>query len=410
MNAKITKHDLMDQSGRTPPASQATAIEQTRAVAQVQGALVVAHQRPRDTMAAAQRMREACQTSRLAEKAFFSYSRGGSTISGASIHLATELARCWGNMDYGIVELARDDERGISEMQSYAWDLETNLRSSNTFIVPHKRDKTGGSTKLTEQRDIYENNANNAARRLRECIFRAMPKAFTEEAQELCRGTIEHGGGKPIAEQREKLVEAFGALGISARRIAKRIGRQIDKLTPFDLGELRIAYRSVTTGEASAAELFPDDSGEAATDAAKAAATKKPDPIEDVIDGSQGWATHDSITGEIGTAARATQGAKESRQAEEGQKDIGLDDRASTAPGAGATGKSANDVALILPGAKRPDYYEAPVATALILREADGRGVAWLDAVMKANTWMAGKPLEQSLLVMRKALVDGGHG
>lgn len=294
---KINRNELMEQA-RPTGASQATAIEQTRAVAQVQGALVVAQQRPRDTMAAAQRMREACQTTRLAEKAFFAYDRGGSTVKGASIHLATELARCWGNMDYGIVELARDDDEGVSEMMSYAWDLETNMRSSNTFIVPHRRDTRTGAKALTDQRDIYENNANNAARRLRECIFRTMPKAFTEEAQELCRATLEHGGGRPIAEQREKLVEAFAAINISSRRVSKRVGKAIDKLTAFDLGELRIAYRSITTGEALASELFPDDSGEAATDALKKARDQDPPkpaddtkppadpPADDAQDGS----------------------------------------------------------------------------------------------------------------------------
>lgn len=294
---KINRNELMEQA-RPTGASQATAIEQTRAVAQVQGALVVAQQRPRDTMAAAQRMRETCQNDRLAEKAFFSYNRGDGTVSGPSIHLATELARCWGNLDYGIIELDRDDERGISEMQSYCWDLETNLRSSNTFIVPHRRDTKTGFKALTAQRDVYENNANNAARRLRECIFRTMPKAFTEEAQELCRTTLEHGGGEDIAVRREKLVEAFAGINISSRRVSKRVGKAIDKLTAFDLGELRIAYRSITTGEALASELFPDDSGEAATDALKKAKedgpskpkddTKPPSdpPADDAQDGS----------------------------------------------------------------------------------------------------------------------------
>jgi hypothetical protein len=271
----VNRNELMAQA-RGEVASQATTIEQSRAIAQVQGALVVAQNRPRDTMAAAARMRDACNNARLAERAFFSYSRGGSTISGASIHLATELALCWGNLDYGITELRRDDAKHESEMLAYAWDLETNLRVTNSFIVPHKRDKRGGADVLTEMRDIYENNANNAARRLRECIFRALPRSFTEEAQELCRTTLEQGGGEPIEARREKLVQAFADIGISARRLAKRVGKQVDRFTAFDLGELRIAYRSIRTGEADAADLFPDDSGSEAAAELKA----KPEPQE----------------------------------------------------------------------------------------------------------------------------------
>jgi hypothetical protein len=271
----VNRNELMAQA-RGEVTSQATTIEQSRAIAQVQGALVVAQNRPRDTMAAANRMREACQNHRLAERAFFSYSRGGGTVTGPSIHLATELARCWGNLDYGITELRRDDAKHESEMLAYAWDLETNLRATNSFIVPHKRDKRGGAELLTDMRDVYENNANQAARRLRECIFRALPGSYREEAQELCRATLEHGGGEPIETQREKMVEAFSGLGIAPRRLAKRVGKPVDKFTAFDLGELRIAFRSIRTGEADAGELFPDDSGADAVAELKAAA--KPEP------------------------------------------------------------------------------------------------------------------------------------
>lgn len=257
---RINRNELMTQA-RGEATSQATTIEQSRAIAQVQGALVVAQQHPRDTMAAATRMREACENPRLAERAFFSFPRGGQTVSGASIHLATELARCWGNLDYGIAELRRDDARHESEMLAYAWDQEVNLRVTSTFIVPHRRDKKNGSEILTDMRDIYESNANNGARRLRECIFRALPRAYTEEAQELCRLTLEHGGGEPIEARREKLVEAFAALGVSPKRLAKRVGKAVDRFTAYDLGELKIAYRSIRTGEADAGELFPDDSG-----------------------------------------------------------------------------------------------------------------------------------------------------
>lgn len=270
---RINRNELMTQA-RGEATSQATTIEQSRAIAQVQGALVVAQQHPRDTMAAATRMREACENPRLAERAFFSFPRGGQTVSGASIHLATELARCWGNLDYGIAELRRDDARHESEMLAYAWDQEVNLRVTSTFIVPHRRDKKNGSEILTDMRDIYESNANNGARRLRECIFRALPRAYTEEAQELCRLTLEHGGGEPIEARREKLVEAFAALGVSPKRLAKRVGKAVDRFTAYDLGELKIAYRSIRTGEADAGELFPDDSG------AEAAAELRPTTAE----------------------------------------------------------------------------------------------------------------------------------
>lgn len=263
----VTREALLMQAQRRAPApsSEGTQVEISRAIAQVQGALVVAQQRPRDQIAAAERMREACSVQSLAERAFFRYSRGGSQITGPSIHLATELARCWGNVDYGITELRRDEGRGESEMLAYAWDLETNAKVANSFIVPHKRDKKGGAEALTDMRDIYENNANNAARRLRECIFRILPTSFLEEAKSVCDTTLQHGGGEPIEKRRDALLKAFGDLKISRQRLERKIGRAADKLTAHDIGVLRVIYQSIRRGEVTIGEEFPDDTSERVT-------------------------------------------------------------------------------------------------------------------------------------------------
>lgn len=241
---------------------QGTMVEQSRAVAEVQAAVVVAQQRPRDTTRALGAMREATGIGFLADRAFFRYSRGGSQVTGPSVHLARELARCWGNIDYGHKELARDDERGQSEMLAFAWDLETNARSEVTFIVPHARDVKGGPKRLTEMRDIYENNANNAARRLRECIFAVLPVWFTEEAKELCRKTLEHGGGKPLAQRAADCVAAFETIGVVRAQLERKIGRAADGWIAEDVAALGIIYKSIRAGETSKDEEFPREEGD----------------------------------------------------------------------------------------------------------------------------------------------------
>lgn len=291
----VSRANLELQAGRqATPASEATSIEQSRAIAQVQGALIVAQQRPRDVIRATQRMREACSSKGLAEHAFFSYRRGGSTVSGPSVHLARELARCWGNVDYGTAELRRDALAGQSEMLAYAWDLETNTNNKTTFIVPHLRDKTGGPVELPELRDVFENNANNAARRLRECILAVLPKDFVEEAKELCRATLEKGDGEPIGKRREKVVEAFAGLGISRARVERRIGSPADQLTPLDLANLGVLWRAIRNGELDADEEFPEIAGETVARALKGgkpAATEHP------------ATAHTGPTGDAGPAA-----------------------------------------------------------------------------------------------------------
>lgn len=236
---------------------QGTAVEQSRAAAEVQAAVVVAQQCPRQITAAIAEMRQSCQQTGLAERAFFRYSRGGSNITGASVHLARELARVWGNIQYGLVELRRDDEYGQSEMQAFAWDVQTNSRTSSTFIVPHLRDKKGGATKLTELRDIYENNANNGARRVREAIFAILPPWFVEEAKELCNKTLKDGGGKPLNIRVADAIRVFEGIGVAAEQITAKLGRPSEKWTEHDVAQLSVIYKSIQRGEVSVDDEFP---------------------------------------------------------------------------------------------------------------------------------------------------------
>ncbi|MFK0018252.1 hypothetical protein [Streptomyces sp. NPDC090798] len=236
---------------------QGTAVEQSRAVAEVQAAIVVAQQVPRDINSAISEMRQSCQQMFLAERAFFRYSRGSGNITGASVHLARELARCWGNIQYGLVEMRRDDEFGQSEMQAFAWDVEKNSRNSSTFIVPHKRDQKGGPKQLTDMRDIYENNANNGARRVREAIFAILPPWFVEEAKQICTRTLADGGGKPLPQRIADAIRAFEGIGITQDRIETKLGRPSGKWTEHDVAQLLVAFQSIQRGEVTADEEFP---------------------------------------------------------------------------------------------------------------------------------------------------------
>ncbi|MGQ5576274.1 hypothetical protein [Streptomyces sp. ECR3.8] len=243
----------------TAPAriGQGTAVEQSRAAAEVQAAVVVAQQCPRNIQAAVAEMRESCKQQGLAERAFFRYSRGGSTVTGPSVHLARELARVWGNVQYGLVEMRRDDDYGQSEMQAFAWDVQTNSRNSSTFIVPHRRDTKNGSKQLTDMRDIYENNANNGARRVREAIFAILPPWFVEEAKELCNQTLRDGGGKPLAQRIADAIKVFEGLGVTADRIEARFDRESSKWTEHDVAQLLVIFKSIQRGEVTVEDEFP---------------------------------------------------------------------------------------------------------------------------------------------------------
>ena len=161
-------------------ASQATKIEQARAQAQVLAAVEAAKRWERDEDKCESKMKRACRRPQVYDRAFWAFPRSGERLTGPTIHLAVTLAGIWGNIDYGVMELDRSASR--SEMLAVAWDLETNTRASTTFIVPHYMDTKNGRKTLSDLRDVYENNANLGARRVREMIFRVLPDWYTDTA------------------------------------------------------------------------------------------------------------------------------------------------------------------------------------------------------------------------------------
>ena len=165
------KEEITALAQRTDSAVATVDVAQTRAAQEVQAAMVVAKKFPRDTIAAERRILDACKRPALARAAAYEYQRGGGTITGPSIRLAEVAAQAYGNLDFGIIEL--EQRNGESSVMAYAWDLETNTRSTKVFTVKHERrvgrgDENAVIKRLSDPRDIYEMVANNGARRLRE--------------------------------------------------------------------------------------------------------------------------------------------------------------------------------------------------------------------------------------------------
>jgi hypothetical protein len=242
---------------------QGTAVEMSRAVAEVHAAMYTARQFPRDVTTAIAEMENSCRQPYMADRAFFRITKGGTPVTGPSVHLARELARCWGHIQYGIVEMRRDDDTAQSEMQAFAWDVQTGARLVHTFIVPHKRDKrdrkSGKATPeaLISLQDIYENNANAGARRLRECVFGVMPPWFTERAKELCKETLDAGDGTPLPTRIDNCVTNFKALGVNDKQLEQKLGLPRIRWTGQELGLLASVYRSLKQGETTREEEFP---------------------------------------------------------------------------------------------------------------------------------------------------------
>lgn len=230
------------------------AIEATRAAAEAQGKLILAKNFPRDEITAYSKVSEACQRPAMAEKAFYSFPRGSQVVEGPTIRFAEELARCWGNVEYGIKELSQDS--GKSEMQAYAWDLEANTQSIQNFTNPHQREQNKKMVQLTSQRDIYENNANMATRRLRSRILAVLPSWFVEDAIAECKRTLAGQNDTPLIDRVKKMVVKFSQLGVTQEQIEKRLKRKVETMTADDLSQYIGIYNAIKQGESKASEWF----------------------------------------------------------------------------------------------------------------------------------------------------------
>ena len=229
-------------------------VESQRAIAEAQGKLVIAKKFPRDEVLAYAKAMEACKRRGLAEKAFYQYNRGKTSVSGPTIRFAEELARCWGNIDYGIKELSQD--KGKSEMQAYAWDMETNTISTQNFTNPHVRETGSQLITLTSQRDIYEANANMGARRLRSRILAILPADYVEAAIEECKRTLAGSNDEPLIDRVKKMVVSFAKFGVTSEQIAKRLGRKVETMTADDFVEYIGIYNALKEGASKVSEWF----------------------------------------------------------------------------------------------------------------------------------------------------------
>ena len=244
------------------------ATDQSRAIAETQAAMVIAKRFPRDQVAAMDRILNAFTRPTLAESAMYSYSRGGTDITGPSIRAAETLAQLWGNVQFGVREL--EQRPGESTVEAFAWDIETNTRQVKVFQVPHIRHTKKGAYRLEDPRDVYELVANQGARRLRACILGIIPGDVVEAAMNQADVTL-NTKAEVTPERLHKLVESFAAYGVTKEAIEKRVQRRIDAITPALLVNLGKIYNSLRDGMSVPADWFELDAGSTGAPAPAAA-------------------------------------------------------------------------------------------------------------------------------------------
>jgi hypothetical protein len=249
----------------TAGSRQMMARENTEVMAMV----AMAKRYPRDVIACTDRIRNAFTRPTLAEKSQYQFARGGQDITGPSIRAAEAIAQQWGNMSAGWRELSRSvgpDGVGISEVEAYCVDYETNGREAIQFFVRHWRDTKSGGYKLKDERDIYELSANQAQRRKRACILAQVPGDVTEMAMEQAAVTLK-SKADTSPEAMVKMVDAFAEFGVTKAHIEKRIQRRIESIQAAQVVAMKRIYASLRDEMSEPSDWFEIEAPTGGTEA-----------------------------------------------------------------------------------------------------------------------------------------------
>lgn len=239
---------------------------EARTVAEVKAQIMMARQFPRDPSFSTNCILKECERPSLAESAIYSYQRGNEVVTGPSIRLAEVLARNWGNCTFGYEVLERKINKtgiGSSVIRAYAWDLETNTYITRSFEVKHWRDTKKGGYALTAERDIYELEANMAARRMRACILQMIPGDVIAEAINACNYTASTGLHAAMEDpaKRENLINGtvgcYAKQGVTLADIEEFLQTKVVSWNADHMIRLKETYNAIKDGVVAIGDLFP---------------------------------------------------------------------------------------------------------------------------------------------------------
>jgi hypothetical protein len=256
------------------------ASEQQRAMAEVQAAIFIAIRNPRSETTAVAKMNDSVGRYSFAEKAYYSYPRGGKDISGPGINFAREFARVWGNIRYGS-RILHDDELSRT-VEGFAWDLETGTYNSGQSSFEKKaqrKDKNTGVTSwvAVDERDLRELTNKHASLLMRNAILQLLPRDLVDDLIIKAKSVVAKNiKGDDPRKAKVALINDFIKKGVIQSQLEGYIGKVMDKATPDDLATLKGVLTALSEGSKKE-EFF----GGAPTPAAKTGHTGSEGPAFD---------------------------------------------------------------------------------------------------------------------------------
>ena len=264
MSNEITSNPF---AGAQPPASNnsgSVAVESERAISEARGQIQLAKMFPRSIAQATDELMEACKNTEFAASAFYSVPNRG---SGPSIRFAEEIARCYGNFEYGHRELSRGASK--SEVEVYAWDKEKNNYSKRQLTVNHIQDTKQGPRKLTSEADIDNRIANVAAKQMRGRILALVSKSLVATGISECKKTLAGQNQESIGSRISKMISAFSQYGVKSSHLETYLGHKLDDANSDDLADLIGVFNALRDGARVSDYFDPPEKTQSATKESK---------------------------------------------------------------------------------------------------------------------------------------------
>lgn len=230
---------------------------------EIQAAIIAAKKFPRDESASYVKAMKSFNRPSMAESALYSFPRGGKTIQGPSVDCARELARCWGNIRYGVQILSSDHES--VHIRGFAYDLETNNRTESEAKFSKKIQRKNKHTGVTEwieadERDLRELVNKHGAIAVRNALLQILPPDVVDDAEKAARETMAKAARNELGTNREdtvrKLAKAFDEIGVSSEMLSGWLGRDIKLITEDEIVSLKSIFKSIRDGNSQRDEHF----------------------------------------------------------------------------------------------------------------------------------------------------------
>ena len=272
---------LLVQDDNTPaPVEAGVEAGIAREQGEIQAACVLARSNPRNPSAAMNEIGMSCKRPTFADKATYRFPRGGREVAGPSIDFAREMARCWGNIRYGLRVITEDDDR--VHIEGFAYDIQTNARCQfeDKFAKKIQRRRGGETLWITpDERDLRELVNRRGAICVRNAILSLIPSDIIDAAMDMCKDTRVASAKGELQTDRSTAIKnislSFQDIGVTAEMIEDYLGHSLNQISDEDVENLRGVYKSIADGNSKREEYFKFKNGNGDDTPVKSRVTSK---------------------------------------------------------------------------------------------------------------------------------------